>query len=75
LNNVLYGAAGRDFCSYGPLTQARYAGTDRGDIRDETCEYPSNGLSTRTRGTAPNYTFEDFQIDVAKTFNWRAFGP
>ena len=79
LNNILYGAAGTDLCSNGPLGGPNpkpndpYAGTDRGDIRDPSCELPARGQSERVVRQGSSYVFVPFNIVVATEFNWDGF--
>ena len=79
LNNILYGAAGTDLCSNGPLGGPNpkpndpYAGTDRGDIRDPSCELPARGQSERVVRRGSSYVFVPFNIVVATQFSWDGF--
>jgi Ca2+-binding RTX toxin-like protein len=73
LNNILYGASGSDFCSNGPLASAIYAGTDRGDIRDETCERPAQGQSQIASKPGAVWIFKPYTINVPAIFAWAPF--
>ena len=83
LNNVLVGgsndSSSGDLCSNGPLGSPNpspsdeWAGTDRGDIRDPSCERPAEGQSTAVKKKGSRYVFYDFEIDVPSLFNWDNF--
>ena len=74
VNNILYGAdGGSDFCSNGPLEASQYGGTDRGDIRDPTCELPATGQSTKVSLSGSTWTFRSVKINVSSVFSWDNF--
>jgi Ca2+-binding RTX toxin-like protein len=74
VNNILFGAAGTDACSNGPLLESRYVGTDRGDIRHSTCETPAVGTSKKAVWDKKQgfYVFENVTLDPS-LFNWKDF--
>jgi Ca2+-binding RTX toxin-like protein len=77
INNILFGADGVDLCSNGPLGKPNpndfYAGTDRGDIRDPTCEEPAEGQSERAVPSGNRYVFVPYTINVPAAFSWDGF--
>ena len=74
VNNILVGGTETDdFCSNGPLEGDLYAGTDRGDIRHPSCEYPATGQSERADRRGSRYFFVRVTLDIPSLFDWNAF--
>jgi uncharacterized repeat protein (TIGR01451 family) len=72
INNILVGGTGTgDTCSYGPITTLATR-TDRGDIRDGSCESPAPGKSQKTCWNGSAYTFSPYSI-TASLFDWASF--
>ena len=72
INNILVGGTGAgDTCSYGPITTLATR-TDRGDIRDGSCESPAPGKSQKTCWNGSAYTFSPYSI-TASLFDWASF--
>jgi Ca2+-binding RTX toxin-like protein len=72
INNVLFGGPGTDTCSYGPI-KSLATSTDRGDIRDPSCESPGTAKSQKTFWNGSAYTFSPRSINEAAVFDWNSF--
>ena len=74
VNNILFGGDGAsDFCSNGPLEGSLYDGTDRGDIRDPTCELLAEGQSTKVSKAGSVWRFKKVVINASTAFRWDTF--